>query len=152
MIKGAIGGGLLALVAVATLVMIVRIAASSDLVDITDLEVGQCFDLDVDDPDEGDAANIDLVDVVPCDQPHTAQAVLVGELNPDRDQPYPDDDELFARADARCAEVPPDPRFAVVSIVPTRSTWNGRSGRFVCVAVPFGLEPIVGDHDAVVRV
>lgn len=151
MIKGALAAGALAVIAVATLVMIVWIGASSDQIDVTDLEVGQCFDLAVDDAD-GDAASVDLVDVVPCDEPHTAQAVLVGELNPGRDLPYPDDDELFSRADARCAEVPPDPRFAVVSVVPTESTWNGRSGRFVCVAVPLGLEPVVGDHDAVVRV
>lgn len=150
--KGALAAGVLAVAAVATLAMIVWLGASSDQVDVTDLEVGQCFDLTVDDDADGDAANVDLVDVVSCDEPHTAQAVLVGELNPGRDLPYPDDDELFARADARCADVPFDPRFAVVSVVPTESTWIGRSGRFVCVAVPFGLEPVIGDHDAVVRV
>ena len=80
---------------------------------------------------------IDLIEVIDCAAPHTAPVVAVGDLNPDRDLPYPDDAALFGLADERCLDVPDDPRFGVLPIVPTESTWNGRDG--VGRAMPAGI-------------
>ena len=111
--------------------------------DVTDLDVGDCFDLD---PDED--GNVGLVDVVACDEPHNAEVVAIAELNPDGDLPYPPDDELFPLADRRCAAIPPDDRFGVVAVAPTESTWEARSGRVVCVALVYADGRVTGSHRA----
>ena len=85
MIKAVVGGVVLAAVAVTTLVMVGIMLSSSDRVDITDLEVGECFDLPVDDGDEqadDEFETVELIETVDCDDPHTAQVLAVGELNP----------------------------------------------------------------------
>ena len=146
MVKGAIAAVALAVASLLTLGLIVWLASSSDRVDVTDLESGDCFELPETDAGRDEVSTIELVSVVDCGQPHVAQAVAVGDLNPDGGLPYPDDAELFALVDGRCAVVQDDPRFGVISVAPTEETWNGRSGRYVCVAVSFGLEPVVGDH------
>ncbi|MCB0965859.1 MAG: septum formation family protein [Ilumatobacter sp.] len=133
---GAVLGG----VAIAIIAMVVALA-SNPTSDITDLEVGDCFDLDP----EADGS-VGLVDVVDCDESHNAEVVAVDELNPDGDQPYPDDDALFALAEARCADVPPDPRFGVLAVAPTLATWEARAGRVVCVALVYGDEEVTGRY------
>ena len=131
----------LGMVAVAiALIAVIAVVGRSDATSIVDLEVGDCFDL----PDDA-ADRIDLVDVVPCDDLHEVEVVLVGELNPDGDAEYPADDELFALADERCrlADVDRD-RFGLVPFAPTEDTWNGAAGRFACLALPFGGGSITG--------
>ncbi len=109
---------------------------------IVDLEVGDCFDL----PDDVTAdGNIVAVDTVDCATPHLAEVVFVGSLN-GGDEPYPSDDELFARVDASCrvAVVVESDAFGLLPIAPTLELWESFDGRFLCVAVPFGGEPVTG--------
>ena len=128
----ALGG--LVLVAVAAIVIAIAVGElSNDTSDVTDLEVGDCFDFDPDD----DGA-VGLVDVVDCDEPHNAEVVAVADLNPDGDLPYPQDDALFPMAQQPCDSVPPDPRFGVLAVAPTEATWEARDGRVVCVALVYG--------------
>ena len=123
-----------ALFGLAALVLVLAVGAlSSDTADVTDLDVGDCFDLAPD--DEG---AVGLVDVIDCDELHNAEVVAIAELNPTGDQPYPADDELFAIADAACSGVQPDPRFGVLAVAPTEATWDGRRGRVICVALVYG--------------
>jgi len=140
-LRGVIGVSVLAVVAALILIMAVRITQSSST-DITDLDVGDCFQLDPDDD-----GSIDLVDVIDCDEPHDAEVVMVDDLNPDGDRPYPDDDTLFGLADARCATVPDDPRFGIIAIAPTEASWEARRGRMVCVAVPYGGDRATDTYD-----
>jgi hypothetical protein len=144
------GGLVLAVVTTFTIVMIIGVLAV-DRNDVTDLDVGVCFDLPVGESDGEGFAEIGTVETVDCDEPHTAQVVAVGDLNPDRDRVYPGEVALVAEVDEWCAQIEPDPRFGVVPIVPTESTWNGRDGRYVCVALTFGIVPVTGDHAAVER-
>jgi hypothetical protein len=114
---------------------------------VFDLGVGDCLVLPG--PEEagaGESFDLDAVDVVDCAEPHDAEVVAVGDLNPDRDREYPTDDELFAEADRRCvaaADVD-DARFGLVPIVPNEASWEPLNGRFVCLAVPFGGALVAG--------
>jgi hypothetical protein len=137
---------LMLLVLAAMVVVVVVVLAQllpDSRTDVTDLDVGDCFVLD---PDESGA--VDLVDVVGCMSPHDAEVVLVTDLNPTGDAPYPDDDALFALAEARCDELPVDPAFGVVAIAPTAATWEGRAGRSLCVAVAYGDELVTVPYGA----
>ena len=139
----------LAVVAVVLLVMALTLSSASTI-DVTDLEVGDCFDLDVGAGTDDEVVELDPVDVIDCDEPHDAQVVSVGDLNPDGELAYPDDAELFEMADGECAAITPsDDRFGIVSIVPTEATWEARRGRYVCVAVTIGAVPVTGDHAAI---
>jgi hypothetical protein len=132
-------------VAVVIGILVVQLARG-DSVDVTDLAVGECFSLDASVADDG---SIDLVDTLDCAEPHDAQVVAVGELNPGGERAYPLDEELFAEVDARCSAVEPDERFGVVPIAPTRATWDGRNGRYACVALVVGGGTVTGDHAAI---
>lgn len=149
MIRWLIGGVVLATIAIAILMLAVRLIASS-ATDITDLDEGDCFDLDLDDlvDSGGDMADIDLVDVVACDQPHNAEVVEAGDLNPDHDRPFPSADELFAEVSPACDRLGTDERFGIVPVIPTEATWLAREGRYLCVAVAYGGESITGNHAA----
>jgi hypothetical protein len=109
---------------------------------IVDLDVGDCFDL----PD-GAAADgtLESVDTIDCSSPHLAEVVYRGELNPG-DDPYPTDDELFARVDRICreAQVVDADVFGLLPIAPTPELWASFGGRFLCVAIPFGGSPVTG--------
>lgn len=151
MIRWAIAAVGLGAVVVVILVMAVRLAADSTT-DVTDLEVGDCLDLDLEPETGSGVADVDLVDVVDCDDPHNAQVLAIGDLNPDAGRDYPADAELFAETDAACGRDTgdlSDDRFGVLPIAPTAATWEARRGRFVCMAVTFGGVPVEGDHAAV---
>lgn len=142
--------GTLAAIAVIVTAIVIGIGvvqlARSDATDVTDLDVGECFSLGDAVSDDG---SIDLVEPFGCDRPHDAQVVAIGDLNPEGDRDYPTDDALFAAVDARCATVDRDVRFGLVPIAPTEATWNGRDGRFVCVALVIGGGTVEGDHAAI---
>ena len=90
-------------------------------------------------------ARLDSVDTVDCDTPHLAEVVFAGSLN-DGDEPYPPDDELFATVERLCraADVVQSDAFGLLPIAPTPALWESFDGRFLCVAVPFGGEPVTG--------
>ncbi len=137
-----------AVVATAVAIGVILVATSGSATALLDLELGDCFDL----PTEAtagagdDVEVIDTVDVVPCDRPHDAEVVALGALNPDGDEAYPSDDQLFARVDERCRSVDRIPldRFGVVPIAPTERWWASFDGRFLCLAIPYGGEPTTG--------
>lgn len=135
--------GLLAavlLVVAAGFAVIAAVVSSSDQTAIVDLEVGDCFDL----PSEvGNALTIEQVEMIDCDEPHLAEVVATGELNTGGD-PYPADDELFARVEQACraTDVVASDSFGLLPIAPTPELWESFDGRFLCVAIPFGGEPV----------
>lgn len=137
-----VAAGLALLVAAAVLAIAVVLSLSNET-SWTDLEIGDCFDLAgaVEDAD-GDLAALTSVETVACDEPHDAEVVGAGSLNPDGDRDYPSDDELFAEIDRECASLVPDSvdpaTFGIVPIAPDGHTWDDREGRFVCVAVVIG--------------
>ena len=55
---------------------------------------------------------------------------------------------LIYTPEAGAARQPADERFGIVPIIPTESTWNGRGGRYLCLALAYGLTPVTGDHAA----
>jgi hypothetical protein len=145
-VKLLLPGVVLAVVAVVIVAMAFALSSDSST-DVTDLDVGDCFDLDLDaDPDDG-FADLTLVEPIDCDEPHTAQVVATRDLNPDQDLPFPGDGQLFEEADRWCgALVEEDDRFGTLPVTPTEATWDARRGRTLCVAVTFGGRPVQGDH------
>lgn len=140
--------GLVVLVAAAVLAIAAVLSLSNET-SWTDLETGDCFDLaGAVEGASGDLGSVFAVDTVDCDDPHDAEIVGAGDLNPDGDLPYPSDDELFDEIDRACtALVPPtvDPdTYGIVPIAPDERTWNDRAGRFVCVAVVRGGGTVTG--------
>lgn len=93
---------------------------------------------------EGLGDTISKVDTVDCDKPHEAEVFATGELDPDRNEPYPDDEQqMFARVDRECAAVLADhpdvmQRFGVLPVVADERSWSSFRGRYVCVAIPYG--------------
>ena len=71
-------------------------------------------------------------------------AVRTTTTDPDRDQPYPDDQQqLFAQVDAKCAAVLADhpdvvQRFGVLPVIADEKSWSSFRGGYVCVAIPYG--------------
>jgi len=107
---------------------------------ILDLEAGDCFQV------PADIANstISKIDTISCAKPHEAEVFATGELNPDRDEPYPtDDQQTFARIDSQCSALLVDrpdvvQRFGVLPVVADEKSWSSFRGRYVCVAIPYG--------------
>lgn len=130
-----------ALAVLATMVAVL-VFAGPDATSIHDLVPGDCFDLPID----GDDVRIETVEVSDCGEPHEAEVVLVGELNPDGDVPYPSDDDLFAEIDRRCAALPDEisDAFGVLPVAPDEASWGPFAGRFLCVAIPYGGGTTVG--------
>lgn len=112
---------------------------------VLDLEAGDCFQVP-DDIANSAIANsaIAEIDTVSCVEPHEAEVFATGELNPHRDQPYPDDEQqLFSQVDAKCAAVLADhpdivQRFGVLPVVADDKSWSSFRGRYACVAIPYG--------------
>ena len=140
--------GFVALGGVAVFVLVMAVALSDDTTtDVTDLSEGYCFDLDLEPDADSETAELGLVEVIDCDEPHNAQVISVVDLNPDADLSYPDDVELFGAADAACADGGiDDDRFGILPIAPTPASWEARRGRTVCVALAFGGSSVTGDH------
>ena len=135
-----VGLGVLVVAAVLTIAAVLSLSNETSW---TDLDVGECFDLAGAIADaEGDLAAVTGVDTVECEEPHDAEVVASGALNPDGDRAYPADDELFAEIDRACASLVPATMdaatYGIVPIGPDERTWDDRDGRFVCVAVVRG--------------
>jgi hypothetical protein len=125
-------------------ILVLTVLLQSDTTLVLDLEPGECFEL----PDDTSTA-ITTVDTVDCQSAHLAEVFAAGELNPDRDLPYPDDDQLFAMADQRCATALVDidgasEQFGILPVVADEASWDSYRGRYVCVAIPYGGEAVTG--------
>lgn len=133
----------------AAVVAIATVLSLSNATSWTDLEPGECLDLAAAIADaDGELAEITDVDTVGCGEPHDAQIVAVGELNPGADREHPDDRGLLAEVDAACARSVPesvDPAvYGILPIAPDARTWEDRGGRYACVAVVVGGGTVVG--------
>lgn len=129
--------GMLAAIGVA--IGVILIATTSDDTLVLELEVGECFDLDL---APGDT-EIGIVTTVGCDQPHEAEVVARGELASDEGSERPADDDLFTLVDARCAAALAErpallERFGILPVAADERTWDTTDGRYVCVAIPYG--------------
>ena len=141
-------GWMVGLVGVALLVVVVGVAvvaaigASDDGTTIVELDVGDCFDLP---EDASDVEQLRSVEVVDCETPHEAEVVSDGTFDTE-DAPYPDDDELFLMVERACrdAGVVESDAFGLLPVAPSPELWESFDGRFLCVAVPFGGEPVTG--------
>ena len=122
--------------------IVVALSASGDDTAIVDLAVGDCFDLPDDDAGDDELRTVEVVD---CASPHLAEVVSDGVLNTD-DAPYPADDELFDLVERSCraANVVESDAFGLLPIAPTPELWASFEGRFLCVAIPFGGDPVTG--------
>jgi hypothetical protein len=128
------------LVAVALAVAAIVLLNPGEDTVVLDLDAGDCFAV----PADIAEATISEVDTIDCAKPHEAEVFATGELDPDREQPYPTDQrQLFARVDRQCAAVLADrpelvERFGVLPVVADERSWNSYRGRYVCVAIPYG--------------
>jgi hypothetical protein len=128
------------LVAIALAVAALVLVRPSDDTIVLDLDAGDCFQV----PDDIAQATISKVDTIDCTKPHEAEVFATGELDPGRDEPYPDDEQqLFARVDRQCAAVLGAhadlvDRFGVLPVVADERSWESYRGRYVCVAIPYG--------------
>jgi hypothetical protein len=128
------------LVAVALAVVALVVLSPGDETLVLDLDAGDCFQIS----DDIAAATISEVDTVDCTRQHEAEVFATGLLDPDREQPYPaDQQQLFARVDRQCAAALADrpdlvERFGVLPVVADERSWDSYRGRYVCVAIPYG--------------
>jgi hypothetical protein len=133
-----VGGLAVGIVAVAAGAVMIALGSSSTAV--AELELGDCFDLPVPEASGRSVQMLDRVDVIDCDRPHQAEVVLVGELNAEDQLPYPSDAKLFEQVDRRCLAIVSllGDDFGMLPMAPTENTWERLSGRFHCLAVPYG--------------
>ena len=95
---------------------------------VFDVEQGDCVNFDFN-PESEILIQVTTVDVVDCDEEHEAVVVQVGELNPDEDRDYPDNDALFEESYAGCGrEITSD----IFAVAPDEDSWNDHGGPFVC--------------------
>jgi hypothetical protein len=138
----AVGAGLAALVGLAAIAILLVLLGSDEGTPWVDLEVGDCFDLAGAVEEAGDADPLLRVDTVPCDEPHDAEVVATGRLDPGQDREYPPDDALFDLVDRECARQLGDAldsdAYGLLPIAPDERTWTERGGHYACVAVVAG--------------
>lgn len=128
-------------------VIAVVVAMSDSDTSIFELRAGDCFDLPEFGPDGSRPAEWRVVDAIDCDDPHTVEVLVTGQLDPDQQRAYPSDDELYAEVDTRCRAERAAARelgFGVLPIIPNAAVWEPRGGPFLCVAIPFGGDPRPG--------
>jgi hypothetical protein len=100
------------------------------------LEQGDCFVT----PPSG---NLNEVDAVPCDEPHSSEVIGLFDLEGDEDAPFPGDAEIQTQSNDTCGGdlyeeyvgAPFDPaRHTVQFITPTQQTWDQVDDReVICV-------------------
>ena len=95
---------------------------------VFDVETGDCVNFDFN-PESEILIEVTTVDVVDCDEEHEAEVIQVGELNPDDDRDYPDNDTLFQESYAGCGREDLSDIFAVA---PDEDSWNDDDGPYVC--------------------
>ena len=125
-------------------VIAVLVAMSGSSPSIFELSAGDCFVLP--DFDAGDdTLALDGVDRVPCDAAHTAEVVHVGQLDPDQARQRPTDAALFDEVETRCRlteRAADELGFGVIAVIPNEAVWEPRGGPYLCVAIPYGGQPV----------
>lgn len=141
--RGSTWGFLAAVVLTAIVAgMLLWAATTSTATSVLDVEQGDCFRLDLDDID----IEIVEVDVIDCADPHNAEVIAVGLLNDGGGRDYPADDVMFGEIERRCADdaAAAGDRFGVLPVAPNEASWEPFEGRFACVALPIGGDPVKG--------
>lgn len=130
---------------------LLAVVTRADRTAIADLEIGDCFDLDtpgttgveqaggVDEVEE-----VETVKVIGCDDPHVAEVVGAGRLDPDGQRAYPSDSELFDEIDRRCSTIAVPRDVVLVPVAPTEASWEARGGPYACLAIVAGREQVTG--------
>jgi hypothetical protein len=95
---------------------------------VFNVEEGDCVNFDFN-PESEILIEVTTVDVVECDEEHEGEVIQVGELNPDEDRDYPDNDTLFQEAYAGCGRDDIEDIFAVA---PDEDSWDDHGGPYVC--------------------
>ena len=112
---------------------------------VFELQTGDCLD-----PDPELAGEVDLMPVVPCDQPHAQEVFAAVDLD---EQPYPGAEAVARQADGACLgalETSLDLSLAdgyfVSYLLPTFVGWNGEppDRRVICVLVFPDRETAIG--------
>lgn len=109
------------------------IAAASGALDegetaVFDLEEGDCANFDFN-PDSERIVEVSTVDVVDCDEEHEAEVIQVGELNPDENRDYPDNQALFEESYEGCGR---EDLTNIFAVAPDEDSWNDDGGPYVC--------------------
>jgi Domain of unknown function (DUF4190) len=133
--------GIIGLAAGAALFTTAALGAFDDEgeVAVFDLDEGDCVDVPLDDT----SPEVDTLERIDCDSLHNGEVFLTGELNPDGDEPYPADPELFDELDAICREALVDIHDEPFSslplpIGPDERAWRIADGPYLCIAVAPG--------------
>jgi hypothetical protein len=113
-------------------------AFDEDLESPSDLRVGDCVRLDLDDEE------IFLVPTVDCELSHNAEVIAVGELNPDGDREYPGESEVQTEIFETCAADDftdyigidyQDSIYNVYTIFPIEQRWKKDRGEYTCLVI-----------------
>lgn len=123
---------------------------SSGTLQVTDLQVGDCFDSAIDET-VGETVEVQGVDAIPCGEPHRNQVYAITELPDGSDAPFPGDDAAFESSGLLCLETFDDfvglayeESVLDISVVyPSADTW-GRGDREVVCAVYDPAGPVTG--------
>ena len=134
--RGLLVGGAIAAV-VGVLVTMSRGGTS-----LFELGVGDCFVLAALEPEEGsETATLGDVDPIDCAEPHIAEVVATGSLNPDQSRAHPGDEVLLGEVETLCQPLSAGAEahgFGIVPVIPNEASWEPRGGPYLCIAVAFG--------------
>lgn len=129
----------------AAVAMLVVVAAACSDSEVFSLEVGQCFQLPEDEPEE-----VTGVEVVDCEQPHENEVFYTFELEAER---FPGQEAATAAAEEECYGAPfedyigqpyQSSQVEVFSITPTRVSWQDADDREVVCALWIPEEQVEG--------
>ncbi|MBW3665070.1 MAG: septum formation family protein [Actinobacteria bacterium] len=130
---------------------------SSGTLQVTDLQVGDCFDSTIDET-VGETVEVQGVDAIPCGEPHRNQVYAIRELPDGADAPFPGDDAAFESSGLLCLETFEDfvglayeESVLDISVVyPSADTW-GTGDREVVCAVYDPAGPVTGSLEDAMR-
>lgn len=128
----------------AAAIVVVAVTACSDS-EVFSLEVGQCFQLPEDDPEQ-----VTDVEVVDCDEPHENEVFHTFELEGDQ---FPGQEAATVAAEEACygaafedyiGQPYESSEVEVFSIFPTRTSWEDADDREVTCALKVPDERVEG--------
>jgi Domain of unknown function (DUF4190) len=99
---------------------------------VFDVEAGDCVTFDFDLVESEIPDEITTVEVVDCDEPHDAEVIRQGELNPDEDRDYPSNEVLIDESLTACGR---EDAFNIFTIVPNEASWDQQGGPYVCFEI-----------------
>jgi hypothetical protein len=98
---------------------------------VFDLDTGDCVNFDFN-PESDRIIEVTTVEVVDCDEPHEAEVIQRGELNPGEDRDYPSNDQLIAESYEGCGR---DDLSNIFTVFPNEDSWDQQGGPYVCFEI-----------------